>query len=161
MSVLAHLEDLVARGAVATNGPASIAGRYRLALGSTVIRAGLGALLTAVALRRFGASRPCRPRLLLQLPLGGALGLVAVGGEAVVDVLEQAADARGVGAEIVAAVARGRAHVDREPSSSRRTRTATSSRKPMIARARHRLDHAVAPRRLRRAIDHDAPLALA
>jgi hypothetical protein len=28
--VLAHLEDLVARGAVATNGPASIAGRYRL-----------------------------------------------------------------------------------------------------------------------------------
>jgi glyoxylase-like metal-dependent hydrolase (beta-lactamase superfamily II) len=30
MSVLAHLEDLVARGAVATNGPASIAGRYRL-----------------------------------------------------------------------------------------------------------------------------------
>jgi glyoxylase-like metal-dependent hydrolase (beta-lactamase superfamily II) len=31
MSVLAHLEDLVARGAVATNGPPSIAGRYRLA----------------------------------------------------------------------------------------------------------------------------------
>src|SRR5215213_2959845 len=31
MSVLAHLEDLVARGAVTTNGPASIAGRYRLA----------------------------------------------------------------------------------------------------------------------------------
>jgi glyoxylase-like metal-dependent hydrolase (beta-lactamase superfamily II) len=31
MSVLAHLEDLVARGAVATDGPASIAGRYRLA----------------------------------------------------------------------------------------------------------------------------------
>jgi glyoxylase-like metal-dependent hydrolase (beta-lactamase superfamily II) len=30
MSVLAHLEDLVARGTVATNGPASIAGRYRL-----------------------------------------------------------------------------------------------------------------------------------
>jgi glyoxylase-like metal-dependent hydrolase (beta-lactamase superfamily II) len=30
MSVLAHLEDLVARGAVTTNGPASIAGRYRL-----------------------------------------------------------------------------------------------------------------------------------
>jgi glyoxylase-like metal-dependent hydrolase (beta-lactamase superfamily II) len=30
MSVLAHLEDLVARGAVATDGPASIAGRYRL-----------------------------------------------------------------------------------------------------------------------------------
>ena len=30
MSVLAHLEDLVARGAVATNGPPSIAGRYRL-----------------------------------------------------------------------------------------------------------------------------------
>ncbi len=29
MSVLAHLEDLVARGAVATNGPPSIAGRYR------------------------------------------------------------------------------------------------------------------------------------
>ncbi len=31
MSVLAHLEDLVARGAVATNGPPSIAGRFRLA----------------------------------------------------------------------------------------------------------------------------------
>jgi glyoxylase-like metal-dependent hydrolase (beta-lactamase superfamily II) len=31
MSVLAHLEDLVARGQVATNGPPSIAGRYRLA----------------------------------------------------------------------------------------------------------------------------------
>ena len=30
MSVLAHLEDLVARGTVATEGPASIAGRYRL-----------------------------------------------------------------------------------------------------------------------------------
>jgi hypothetical protein len=30
MSVLAHLEDLVARGAVTTNGPPSIAGRYRL-----------------------------------------------------------------------------------------------------------------------------------
>lgn len=30
MSVLAHLEDLVARGEVATNGPASIAGLYRL-----------------------------------------------------------------------------------------------------------------------------------
>jgi glyoxylase-like metal-dependent hydrolase (beta-lactamase superfamily II) len=31
MSVLAHLEDLVARGKVATDGAASIAGRYRLA----------------------------------------------------------------------------------------------------------------------------------
>jgi glyoxylase-like metal-dependent hydrolase (beta-lactamase superfamily II) len=31
MSVLAHLEDLVERGVVATNGPPSIAGRYRLA----------------------------------------------------------------------------------------------------------------------------------
>jgi glyoxylase-like metal-dependent hydrolase (beta-lactamase superfamily II) len=30
MSVLAHLEELVARGAVATDGQASIAGRYRL-----------------------------------------------------------------------------------------------------------------------------------
>jgi glyoxylase-like metal-dependent hydrolase (beta-lactamase superfamily II) len=30
MSVLAHLEDLVARGSVTTNGPPSIAGRYRL-----------------------------------------------------------------------------------------------------------------------------------
>ena len=33
LSVLAHLEDLVARGSVATEGPASIAGRYRLAVG--------------------------------------------------------------------------------------------------------------------------------
>ena len=31
LSVLAHLEDLVARGDVATRGPPSIAGRYRLA----------------------------------------------------------------------------------------------------------------------------------
>jgi len=31
LSVLAHLEDLVARGIVATEGAASIAGRYRLA----------------------------------------------------------------------------------------------------------------------------------
>ena len=31
LSVLAHLEDLVARGAVATEGPPSIAGTYRLA----------------------------------------------------------------------------------------------------------------------------------
>ncbi len=31
LSVLAHLEDLVARGMVATEGPPSIAGRYRLA----------------------------------------------------------------------------------------------------------------------------------
>jgi glyoxylase-like metal-dependent hydrolase (beta-lactamase superfamily II) len=31
MSVLAHLEDLVSRGEAATNGPPSIAGRYRLA----------------------------------------------------------------------------------------------------------------------------------
>jgi glyoxylase-like metal-dependent hydrolase (beta-lactamase superfamily II) len=31
MSVLAHLEELVARGAVATDGQASISGRYRLA----------------------------------------------------------------------------------------------------------------------------------
>ena len=30
LSVLAHLEDLVARGVVATDGPASIEGRYRL-----------------------------------------------------------------------------------------------------------------------------------
>jgi glyoxylase-like metal-dependent hydrolase (beta-lactamase superfamily II) len=33
MSVLAHLEDLVARGMVAANGPTSIAARYRLAEG--------------------------------------------------------------------------------------------------------------------------------
>ena len=31
LSVLAHLEDLVARGVVATDGPPSIAGTYRLA----------------------------------------------------------------------------------------------------------------------------------
>ena len=31
MSVLAHLEDLVARGTIATDGPPSIAGRYRFA----------------------------------------------------------------------------------------------------------------------------------
>ena len=31
MSVLAHLEDLVARGNIATDGPPSIAGRYRFA----------------------------------------------------------------------------------------------------------------------------------
>jgi hypothetical protein len=31
MSVLAHLEDLVARGAVLSDGPPSIGGRYRFA----------------------------------------------------------------------------------------------------------------------------------
>ena len=31
LSVLAHMEDLVARGVVATEGPPSIAGTYRLA----------------------------------------------------------------------------------------------------------------------------------
>jgi hypothetical protein len=31
LSVLAHLEELVARGAVATEGPPSLAGIYRLA----------------------------------------------------------------------------------------------------------------------------------
>ena len=31
MSVLAHLEDLVARGTIASDGPPSIAGRYRFA----------------------------------------------------------------------------------------------------------------------------------
>ena len=31
LSVLAHLEDLVARGVVATDGPPSISGTYRLA----------------------------------------------------------------------------------------------------------------------------------
>ena len=31
LSVLAHLEDLVARGVVATDGPPSIDGTYRLA----------------------------------------------------------------------------------------------------------------------------------
>ena len=51
----------------------------------------------------------------------------------VVDVLQQAADARGVGAEVVLAVARRRAHVDHaRRRSSVRMRTATSSRKPMI-----------------------------
>ena len=33
LSVLAHMEELVARGAVLTDGPASIAGTYRLADG--------------------------------------------------------------------------------------------------------------------------------
>jgi glyoxylase-like metal-dependent hydrolase (beta-lactamase superfamily II) len=33
LSVLAHLEDLVARGVVATNGPPSISGLYRLVVG--------------------------------------------------------------------------------------------------------------------------------
>jgi hypothetical protein len=31
LSTLAHLEDMVARGLVATDGPPSILGRYRLA----------------------------------------------------------------------------------------------------------------------------------
>ena len=38
------------------------------------------------------------------------------------DILEQAADARGVGAEVVAAVARGRAHVDARAVGARRAR---------------------------------------
>ena len=121
MSVLAHLEDLVARGAVATDGPPSIAGRYRLARLSAFAGAGLAGF--GRLRRRLRRSRAA---------------------DRVVDVLEQAADARGIGAEIVAAVARGRAHVD-----ARAVAVGADAHRHVVAeahdrRARHRLDLAVA-----------------
>ena len=78
--MLAHLEDLVARGAVATDGAPSIDGASIA-----------WPRLTLAVLRRrlFGAGWS---RRVLRL---GALA------DAVVDVFEQAADARGIGAEIV------------------------------------------------------------
>ena len=76
LSVLAHLEDLVARGLVATDGAPSIGGRYRLGRLS-----GLGRDLR----RRLG-----RPLRLLRL----------VGAHRIVDVIEQRQHPRRVGAEV-------------------------------------------------------------
>ena len=73
LSTLAHLEDLVARGQVATAGPPSIAGTYRL-VGLSFLDRRLGRLLRFLQ-RLFGLVRRGR----------------------VVDVLDQARDARGVG----------------------------------------------------------------
>ena len=93
LSVLAHLEDMVARGAVATEGPPSIAGTYRLAG-----RALAGRL--SGRRRRFLLRRRQR--------------------QDVVDIVDQIAHPRGIGAEIVAAVARGRAHIDAGAVAGRR-----------------------------------------
>ena len=76
-SVLAHLEDLVARGIVATEGDPVIGGTYRLARFLTVIpaRAGRG---SASAPGRHGRSR--RPRsLYFFTTLGGSFGTGATG----------------------------------------------------------------------------------
>ena len=90
LSVLAHLEDLVARGLVVDRRRA--VDRRRLPLGGRLIALRLGAFAF------FGDRR------------GRALRLLVADG--VVDVVDQPPDARGIGAEIERAVARGRAHVD-------------------------------------------------
>src|SRR5436189_4994213 len=87
--------------------------------------------------------------LLLQLPLCRPFGLLIVGGQAVVDVFEQALDARGVGAEVVAAEARGRAHVDFGALVVTPDSHGDIFAEPHNGGSRHRLDYAVASRRLR------------
>ena len=114
----------VGAGASGGSGGARRGRDQRPAVDRRALSAGLSRLRPPWRLRR-----PCPSLLLLLLlllPLRRAFGLLAVGGQAVVDVLEQAADARGVGAEIVAAVARGRAHVDR---ARRRPRAARAARR--------------------------------
>ncbi len=53
-------------------------------------------------------------------------------GQHVVDIVDQVAHPRGIGAEIVAAVARSRAHIDAGAIGGHPHRTTTSSRKPRI-----------------------------
>ena len=120
MSVLAHLEDLVARGAVATDGPPSIARRLPLGRAHPWPPAESGLLRRRLSSAGFSPSaRRCQH---------------------VVDILEQAADARGVGAEIVAAVARGRAHVDARALARRPHAHHDVVAEAHDRRARHRLD---------------------
>ena len=84
LSVLAHLEDLVARGEVVDRG-----------------RAGDRRHATACADRSWRSARPSWARG----SCGGAGRIVLLLRDGVVDLVHQAADARGVGAEIEAAVA--------------------------------------------------------
>ena len=122
LSVLAHLEDLVARGVVATDGTPSIGGTYRLA------ELPLPGRLSGLRRRLFLVRRRRRQN--------------------VVDIFDQRAHPRGIGAEIVAAVARGRAHVDagallgaraRAPRRRRGSRGSACARSP-------RSDRRAAPR---------------
>src|SRR5258708_4871001 len=88
--------------------------------------------------------------LLLQQALRRALGLLVVGGQAVVDVFQQAFDPRGIGAEVVAAEARRRTHVDAGAIVFAPDPHSDIVAEPHDGGARHRLDHAVAPGRERR-----------
>ena len=99
LSVLAHLEDLVARGLVATEGAPSIDGRYRLAGLSGLAPCGGLALLWQRRDRRAPAS---------WLPTASSMSS------------SRRADARGIAAEIEGAVARRRAHVDARAVAVRR-----------------------------------------
>src|SRR4051794_8200124 len=86
------------------------------------------------------------------------LGFEAV--DRVVDPLGERRDTRRIGAEVVAAVARGRADVD-----ARAVRIGADAHHHIVAeaedrRAGHRLDARLAPVRLRRARIDDAPLSL-
>ena len=143
LSVLAHLEDLVARGRRRDRRRA--VDRRRLSLGRLTLLLLLPrcccccCALPLLRPRRFRARLRRRRRRL-------------------VDVFEQAADARRHWRRNRAsriAMPSARRSASRLPSGV--TRITTSSRKPMIERARHRLDRAVAPPRRRRPrIDHHA-----
>ena len=97
LSVLAHLEDLVARGKVVTDGVPSIAGNYRL--GDLPLRR-LSLLLLGLRRRRL-----LRRRTLALLAFERDV-------DRFLDAVEIAADARGIAADVVEAVARGRPHID-------------------------------------------------
>ncbi len=117
LSVLAHLEDMVARGEIATEGPPSITGTYRLADAPLPRLSGRRRRLFLLRLRRRQNG---------------------------IDIVDEIAHARRIGAEIVAAVARRRTHVD-----ARAVRGRADAHHDVVAeaedrRARHRLDDAVA-----------------
>ena len=133
LSVLAHLEDLVARGVVATEGPPAIGSTYRLA---------------DAPLRRLSGLRRRLCRLLLLLLLRHRRA------EQIVDVFDQRAHALGVGAEVVTAVARGRAHVDAGAVAGRAHAHHHVVAKAEDRRSRHRLDDAVATRLPAAAVGH-------
>ena len=92
---------------------------------------------------------------------GAGCLLVRLGrrGENVIDVFDQRAHPRGVGAEIVAAIARGRAHIDAGALLRRAHAHDDIVAETEDRRARDRLDQTVARRRaLRRPrIDHMPP----
>ena len=125
LSVLAHMEDLVARGLVATEGAPSIVGTYRL----TELplpqpeRRDFFSLFLSSAFSGFSFFR-----------------LRARGRENVIHIFDQRADARSVAAQIVPAIARGGADID-----PRAVRRRTHAHHHVLAKAedwgaRNRLD---------------------